>query len=104
MIAIQNGGDIDIDDVTISQDLLGIGDAVAHHLINAGTNRFGKWIGALATGISQRSTFSTVGLRPTFCLIVELQGTNTGFNHWLQVIQQTGSQLACPTHLFDFPF
>jgi hypothetical protein len=42
VVAIQNWGDIDVDDVAFSQDLLGAGNAVADHVVDAGADGFGK--------------------------------------------------------------
>jgi hypothetical protein len=79
VISIQNGSDIYIDDVAVPQRLLLARDAVAHHLINAGTDGAGKvddW-----AFVSQGSAGGTVVLGPSFSGIVEFLGADTRLYH-----------------------
>ena len=87
MVTVQNGGDVNVDNVTVLQNLLGIRNTMTNDFVDAGTDRLGKWLNALATRVSQGSTLGIMSLGPTLSLVIKFQGANTGFNHWLKVIQ-----------------
>ena len=69
MVAVHNGSDVNIHDVAIAQNLVGAGNAVTNHFVDAGADRFRERIDG--TGITQGRTLCPVFLGPCLGGIVE---------------------------------
>jgi len=95
--AILDDRDIDIDDVSIAQDLAVTGDSVADHVIDGGADRFGE---AIVVEGSRDSV-----LRVHDILVansIQLASANARNNVGLDHFEYLGRQSACNSHFLDF--
>ena len=96
MEAIENSGDININDVTIFQNLLARRDAMTDDLVDRSADGFGE---ALVIQWSwDRIMVKNVFVTET----IQFLGANTWFDVGLNILEHARCKAAGLSHLFDF--
>ena len=96
MVAIDDGGDVDIDDVAIAQHVVRVGNTVANHLVDAGANRPRK--GHHRACVAQGCALGTALFSPGFGQVVEFLGGDPRLDEGGEVVEQLGGHLASFAH------
>ena len=87
IIAVENRGKVDIDDVALLQDVVGLGYAVTHHLVDARTYTHGERRSLLVATIVQTGGNGVVQGTVVATNLVNLQRRHTRTNFLLHSVQ-----------------
>ena len=99
IVAVQNGGKVDIDDVALFQDVLGLGNAVTHHLVDAGADTHGEWRRlAVLHVVVQTGGYGSVLLTVVATDLVYLQRRHTSMNLSTYLVQYAVVDYRCASY------
>src|SRR5690606_41451135 len=93
--AVEDHGDVDVEDVARGQHLPLVGDAVADDVVDRGANALGE------AAIAERRRYRAMADDEVVAQPVELAGGGAGAHMWADEIERGRGQMPGPAHAFQ---
>ena len=90
IVTVEDGGKVDVDDITLLKHILLLGNAMTHHLVDARAYRHGERRSILVTAIVETGGNGMVVFTVLATDLVDLKGVHTRMDRLCHCVENTG--------------